>query len=81
MNNILVTGGCGFIGGHLVDQLKANYPKAKIVVVDDLRTPGNHVVPDVKYYHKSIQDKELFEILLFFEFSFVRTPLSVLYFI
>lgn len=63
MNNILVTGGCGFIGGHLVDQLKANYPKAKIVVVDDLRTPGNHVVPEVKYYHKSIQDKELFEIL------------------
>ena len=40
MNNVLVTGGCGFIGGHLIDQLKANYPEAKIVVVDDLRTPG-----------------------------------------
>ena len=50
MNNILVTGGCGFIGGHLVDQLKANYPQAKIVVVDDLRTPGNHTIKGVKYY-------------------------------
>ena len=61
MNNILVTGGCGFIGGHLVDQLKANYPKAQIIVVDDLRTPGNHSVDGVKYYYNSIQDRMLLE--------------------
>ena len=61
MNNILVTGGCGFIGGHLVDQLKANYPQAKIVVVDDLRTPGNHTIKGVKYYLSSIQDRTLLE--------------------
>jgi len=59
MNNVLVTGGCGFIGGHLVDMLIRTYPNINIVVVDDLRTPGHHVVPEVKYYHKSIQDEEL----------------------
>lgn len=61
MNNILVTGGCGFIGGHLVDAIHENFPSAKIVVVDDLRTPGEHIVdsPNILYVHKSIQDPEV----------------------
>jgi len=59
MNNILVTGGCGFIGGHLVDSLKETYPNINITVVDDLRTPGRHKVKGVKYYHESIQDESL----------------------
>ena len=53
---ILVTGGCGFIGGHLVDELTQSYPECDIIVVDDLRTPGNHRVDGVTYYEKSIQD-------------------------
>ena len=26
MNNVLVTGGCGFIGGHLVDEIRHIVP-------------------------------------------------------
>ncbi len=35
---VLVTGGCGFIGSHLVDALLQRFPGAAITVVDDLST-------------------------------------------
>lgn len=35
---ILVTGGCGFIGSHVVDLLRRNH---EVVIVDDLSTGGN----------------------------------------
>ena len=53
--NFLVTGGCGFIGGHFVETLREEYD-GTITVVDDLRTPGFHVVEGVGYHHKSIQE-------------------------
>ena len=53
--NFLVTGGCGFIGGHFVEALRKEYDGV-ITVVDDLRTPGNHRVDGVEYVEKSIQD-------------------------
>ena len=59
MNNVLVTGGCGFIGGHLVKLLKDTYPGINIIVVDDLRTPGNYSIKGVKYFYTSIQDELL----------------------
>lgn len=59
--SILITGGCGFIGGHLVDKLIETYPDCKIVVVDDLRTPNFHARTDVKdqvqYIYDDIQSK------------------------
>ena len=63
MNNVLVTGGCGFIGGHLVDEIKHTHPNVRIVVVDDLRTPGNHQVDGVEYILASIQDKKTVDVL------------------
>ena len=36
MNNILVTGGAGYIGSHIVEQLAKT--KARIVIIDNLET-------------------------------------------
>ena len=36
MNNVLVTGGAGYIGSHIVEQLLKT--KARIVIIDNLVT-------------------------------------------
>lgn len=53
MHNIIVTGGCGFIGSHLVEELARN--NFNVFVIDDMRS-GNHVVtlPNVRYYFKDV---------------------------
>ena len=38
---VLVTGGCGFIGSHLVDLLRNERPEWRVVVVDNLTYAGN----------------------------------------
>lgn len=58
MNNVLITGGCGFIGSHLVDEIKTQHPHVQVTVVDDLRTPGNYQRDDVNYIIKTIQDPQ-----------------------
>lgn len=57
--SVLITGGCGFIGGHLVEQMLKSYPECNIVVCDDLRTKNPHTVHDsrVKYFYDDIQSK------------------------
>jgi UDP-glucose 4-epimerase len=52
MNNILVTGGAGFVGSNLIKQLKKDYPEARIVSLDNYFTgkEENHVT-GVEYYH------------------------------
>jgi UDP-glucose 4-epimerase len=67
----LVTGGCGFIGGHFVDKLMYTYPDAKIMVVDDLRTPGNYRVEGVEYLNESIQDAHERNALLEWDFDYI----------
>lgn len=58
---VLVTGGCGFIGGHTVDALvDAGHD---VFVVDDLSAPENdyfHFNPDAEYYDIDIATKEVF---------------------
>ncbi len=38
MNRIIITGGAGFVGSHLVQRIQTENPNAHIVVIDDFRT-------------------------------------------
>ena len=59
---ILVTGGAGFIGAHLVNRLAANRA-SEIVVLDNLhRGYSRHLLPgDVQFLHDDIRDKSALE--------------------
>lgn len=61
--NILITGGAGFIGSHVVDYFATNYPEYQITVMDSLTYAANleyyndlveGKYPNVKVYHGDI---------------------------
>jgi dTDP-glucose 4,6-dehydratase len=41
MNSVMITGGAGFIGSHLVRRINEKFPKCKVHVVDALTYAGN----------------------------------------
>ena len=54
MKNILITGGCGFIGANFVKLLKKSCPEARIINLDKLTYAGNLAtlaeIPEDKHY-------------------------------
>ena len=59
--NILVTGGAGFIGSHLVDRLiEKNH---NVIVIDNLSTGRKeNINPKAKFYKIDIQDSQISQI-------------------
>lgn len=51
--NVLVTGGAGFVGSHLVERLAKN-PKNEIKIVDMLRTGRREFVDELLGKHKNV---------------------------
>ena len=75
-NSILVTGGAGFIGSHVVRKLLTNRPGAKVVNLDALTYAGNlenlrdvESNPHYAFVKGDIQDSALIE-RLFAEHAF-----------
>ncbi|PTM56716.1 SDR family oxidoreductase [Desmospora activa] len=59
---VLVTGGAGFIGSHIVDQLLETGHES--IVVDNLATGDERFLPkEVPFYRVDIRDEQLFDIV------------------
>jgi CDP-paratose 2-epimerase len=64
MTKIIITGGAGFVGSTLCLQLKAKYPKYKIVAFDNLRRRGSELnlidfkLNNIDFIHGDIRNKE-----------------------
>ncbi|MFS0836756.1 NAD-dependent epimerase/dehydratase family protein [Paenibacillus sp. 1P03SA] len=55
---ILVTGGAGFIGSHVVDELLEQ--EHEVIIVDDLSTGNSdYIPPHVKFYKHTIESEEM----------------------
>ena len=45
MNNILVTGGAGYIGSHIVEQLAKT--KDRVIIIDNLETAELNIIQQI----------------------------------
>ncbi|GJC89226.1 sterol-4-alpha-carboxylate 3-dehydrogenase, decarboxylating [Colletotrichum liriopes] len=52
----LVTGGCGFLGSHIVEKLRAAYPDAHVAVFS--RNPTTNLFPGVTYHAGDISSMD-----------------------
>jgi CDP-paratose 2-epimerase len=61
--NILITGGCGFVGSNLCMLLKEKYPQYTIIALDNLKRRGSELnitrlkAMDIQFVHGDIRNK------------------------
>lgn len=56
LGKVLVVGGCGFLGSHIVSYIVKHHPQTKVAVLD-LRTNSNrNASPNVSYHDGDITD-------------------------
>jgi CDP-paratose 2-epimerase len=64
MQKILITGGAGFVGSFLARRFKADYPKAKVVALDNLKRRGSELnlaffkQEGIDFVHGDIRSRE-----------------------
>lgn len=70
-NKIIITGGAGFIGSHICEEVYEKFPKSKIIIIDKLTYAGNkkylkNIINSkrVKLYKKDIIKPESYSKLL-----------------
>jgi UDP-glucose 4-epimerase len=66
-NNILITGGAGMIGSHLIDELLLVNPDVKIFVLDNFSVGSSNNIPDtpnILSVDGSVLDKEVLDKLI-----------------
>ncbi len=65
--NILITGGCGFVGSNIAIKYKQEYPDAHIVVFDNLKRRGSELnlsdfkINGIEFIHGDIRNEEDFD--------------------
>ncbi len=68
MRNILITGGCGFVGSNLAVMLKQKYPAYSIIALDNLKRRGSELnIPrllenGIQFQHGDVRNKADLEI-------------------
>ena len=66
-NNILITGGAGMIGSHLIDEILLVNPDVKIFVLDNFSVGSSNNIPDIPNILSvdgSVLDKEVLDKLI-----------------
>lgn len=66
-NKVLITGGAGMIGSHLIDELLISDPESQILVLDDFSVGSQLNIPkhpNVLHVHGDVLDRELIKKLI-----------------
>ncbi|PVH99207.1 hypothetical protein DM02DRAFT_615239 [Periconia macrospinosa] len=60
---VLVVGGCGFLGAHIVSLILKRHPQSQVAVLDLRTTSNRHASPSVSYHDGDITDASAMQAL------------------